>query len=325
MSKTTFRRTRSAAFRRHRYGRTGLRVLLATLFAGGAAMAAYAGAPATVASGAGPVSGVGTLDAVAVAVSAATTGMGEVVVADVDGDRVDDVVAVERSTSKLWMYVDAGRAEIGTGGWNGMHDLAGGDFNGDTKVDLVAVEQSTGKLWLYPSVGTGLGVRTEIGTGGWNGMHDLVSGEFTGDGKADVVGVETSTGKLWLYPGNGAGGIASGSGRVEIGSSGWNGMHDLVAMDLGDDGRSDIVAAETSTSKLWLYPGNGAGSIASGSTRVEIGSGGWNGMRDLAGGVFVGSGDDDLVGVEAASGKLFLYPGEAEGLDVRKQIGTDGW
>ncbi|MFE7950016.1 FG-GAP repeat domain-containing protein [Streptomyces sp. NPDC057426] len=303
----------------------GLRVLLATLFAGGAAVALYAAAPATVASGvssgAVPVSGVGRFDAVAVAASAPTTGMGEIVVADVDGDRIDDVVAVERSTGKLWMYVAAGRVEIGTGGWNAMHDLVGGDLDGDTKADLVAVEQSTGKLWLYPSVGTGLGARVEVGTGGWNGMHDLVGGEFTGDGKADLVTVETSTGKLWLYPGNGAGSIGGASTRVEIGTNGWNGMHDLVAMDLGDDGKSDIVAAETSTGKLWLYKGTGTGL----GVRAEIGGGGWNGMRDLAGGDFAGSADDDLVAVEAATGKLFLYPGKAAGLDGRKQIGTADW
>ncbi|MGW1926224.1 FG-GAP-like repeat-containing protein, partial [Streptomyces massasporeus] len=69
--------------------------------------------------------------------------MAEVVVDDIDGDRADDVVAVERSTGKLWLYAGAGRVEIGSGGWNGMHDLATGDFNGDTKADLVAVDTST--------------------------------------------------------------------------------------------------------------------------------------------------------------------------------------
>ncbi|MER5734421.1 MULTISPECIES: VCBS repeat-containing protein [unclassified Streptomyces] len=302
-----------------------MRALLAALAAGGAAVAVYTAVPLDVASGGAtrPVSapGSGNPDAMMAAASAATVGMAEVVVSDIDGDKADDVVAVERSTGKLWMYAGAGRVEIGTGGWNAMHDLAGGDFNGDTKSDLVAVEQATGKLWLYPSVGKGLTARVEIGSGAWNGMHDLVAGEFTGDGKADVVAVEDSTGKLWLYPGNGAGAIASGSTRVEIGSGGWNSMHDLVSVDLGDDGRSDVVAAETSTGKLWWYKGAGTGL----GVRAEIGSGGWNSMRDLAGGDFVGSADGDLVGVETASGKLFLYPGRTAGLEARKQIGTADW
>ncbi|MCX5229532.1 VCBS repeat-containing protein [Streptomyces sp. NPDC006553] len=287
--------------------------MFATVIAAGTTAVVYTAAPG---------SGAGAPDVMTVAASVATTGMAEVVVDDIDGDRADDVVAVERSTGKLWLYAGAGRVEIGTGGWNSMHDLATGDFNGDTKADLVAVEEATGKLWLYASVGKGLAGRDEIGTGGWNGMHDLVSGDFTKDGKADVVAVENSTGKLWLYPGDGTGSIGSGSTRVEIGSGGWNSMHDLVAMDLDHDAKSDIVGAETATGKLFWYRGNGVGL----GGRVEIGSGGWNTLRDLAGGDLDGDPRDDLVGIETATGKLYLYPGIAgSALGGRLQIGSAAW
>ncbi|MET9729026.1 FG-GAP repeat domain-containing protein [Streptomyces zaomyceticus] len=298
--------------RRRRPARKPWRALLATVVATGTAAAVYAAVP---------VPGAGVPYTMTVAASVSTTGMAEIVVDDIDGDRVDDVVAVERSTGKLWLYAGTGRLEIGTGGWNGMHDLAVGDFNGDTKADLVAAEESTGKLWLYTSVGKGLASRVEMGTGGWNGMHDLVAGDFTKDGKADVVAVEASTGKLWLYPGNGAGSIGA-STRAEVGTGGWNSMHDVAAMDLDDDGKSDVVAAETATGKLWWYPGNGTGF----GGRVEIGNGGWNAMRDLVGGDLTGSPEDDLVGVETASGKLYLYPGtQSAGLGGRLQIGSADW
>ncbi len=152
-------------------------------------------------------------------------------------------------------------------------------------------------------------------------MKDLVGGDFNGDGKADVVGVEKSTGQLWLYKGNGAGSIGGGGTRVLIGSGGWNGMHDLVGMDINNDGKADIVGAETSTGKLFLYRSNGTGLNA----RTEIGSGGWNGMNDLTGGDFTSNANDDLVGVEKATGKLYLYPGTGTGLGARKEIGTGGW
>ncbi|MEU9234559.1 FG-GAP-like repeat-containing protein [Streptomyces subrutilus] len=257
-------------------------------------------------------------------------GMTDLVAVNINGDAVDDVVGVEASTGKLWLYKGSStgtiatgsqRVEIGSGGWNGMSNLAGGDFTGDGKDDIIAAEESSGKLYLYPGTGSGLGARKEIGSGGWNGMQDVIGGDFTGDGKADIAGVEKSTGKLWLYKGNGAGSVGGGGSRVMIGSGGWKGMHDLVAMDIDNDGKADVVGAETSTGKLFLYKSNGTGLNA----RTEIGSGGWNGMNDLTGGDFTSNANDDLVGVERATGKLYLYPGTGTGLGARKEIGTGGW
>ncbi|MFJ9790849.1 C40 family peptidase [Streptomyces globosus] len=257
-------------------------------------------------------------------------GMTDLVAANINGDSVDDVVGVEASTGKLWLYKGnsngtiaggSARVEIGSGGWNGMSNLAAADYNGDGKDDIVATQESTGKLYLYPGTGSGLGARKEIGSGGWNGMKDLIGGDFTGDGKADVVGVEKSTGKLWLYKGSGTGAIGGGSSRVLIGSGGWNGMHDLVGMDVDNDRRTDVVAAESDSGKLFLYKSTGTGL----TERKEIGSGGWNGMNDLIGGDFTSNAYDDLVAVEKSTGKLWLYPGTGSGLAARKQIGSGGW
>ncbi|MFJ3637683.1 FG-GAP-like repeat-containing protein [Streptomyces sp. NPDC090112] len=257
-------------------------------------------------------------------------GMTDLVAVNLNGDAVDDVVGVEASTGKLWLYKGASngtiasggnRVEIGSGGWNGMSNLAGGDYTGDGKDDIVAVEEASGKLYLYPGNGSGLNSRKEIGSGGWNGMTDLMGGDVNGDGKADVVGVEKSTGKLWLYKGNGAGSVGGGTSRVIIGSGGWNGMHDLVGMDINNDRKADVVGVERSTGKLFLYTSNGTGL----NSRTEIGSGGWNGMTDLTGGDFTSNANDDLVGVETATGKLYLYPGTGTGLGARKEIGSGGW
>ncbi|MEU4120268.1 glycoside hydrolase domain-containing protein [Kitasatospora sp. NPDC028055] len=254
-------------------------------------------------------------------------GMTNLTAGDFNGDGKKDLVAVEVSTGKLWLYPGSGsgtlgsRVEIGSGGWNGMSNLAAGDLNGDGKDDIVATEKSTGKLWLYPGTGRGLGDRVEIGSGGWNGMNNSAVGDFNGDGKKDLVASENSTGKLWLYPGNGHG----LGDRVEIGTSGWNGMNKIVSPgDMNKDGKDDLVATETSTGKLWLYPGTGRGL----GDRVEIGSGGWNGISDYAGADFTGDGIGDLAAVESApgeTGKLYLYKGTGNGLSSRTEIGTGGW
>ena len=106
------------------------------------------------------------------------------------------------------------------------------------------------------------------------------------------------------------------------------GMTDLAAGDLTGDGRADLVGVEVSTGKLWLYRGHADGSIDGGSTRVEIGPGGWNGMSNLTVGDFNGDGKQDVVGVETSTGKLWLYRGHGDGTidggSTRTEMGT-GW
>nr|WP_317851041.1 VCBS repeat-containing protein [Streptomyces venezuelae] len=146
-------------------------------------------------------------------------------VGDLSRDGRADLLTVEKSTGKLWLYPGTAsgalgaRKLIGSGGWNGMNALTGpGDMNSDGRVDLIAREASTGKLWLYPGTSTGsLGARKLIGSGGWNVMGTFLSvGDFTGDGKADLATIANDPrlepehrGELRTYRGLGTGALAA--------------------------------------------------------------------------------------------------------------------
>ncbi|MFJ6065514.1 FG-GAP-like repeat-containing protein [Streptomyces tendae] len=194
-----------------------------------------------------------------------------------------------------------------------------GDMDGDTRPDVVSRDRA-GRLWFSP--GSGHAGRI-IGTGGWNAMSALTRhGDFSRDGREDVIAREATTGRLWLYPGTGSGGLGA---RKLIGTGGWNGMRDITALgDLTGDGRSDLVAAEKSTGRLYLYPGTSTGTLGA---RKLIGTGGWNAMNTLVGmGDTNGDGRPDLYAREATTGRLWLYPGTGSGgLGARKLIGTGGW
>ncbi|WP_432122386.1 FG-GAP-like repeat-containing protein [Streptomyces sp. S1] len=98
------------------------------------------------------------------------------------------------------------------------------------------------------------------------------------------------------------------------------GLLHLTAADFTGDGRKDVTGVEAGTGKLWLYPGNGDGTLGS---RVQIGSN-WGSMTRLAAGEFSGDGRADLLAVEGTTGTFYAYPGNGTGgLGARVQIGTN--
>ncbi|MFB7591662.1 FG-GAP-like repeat-containing protein [Streptomyces sp. NPDC056169] len=137
---------------------------------------------------------------------------------DLTGDARADLLAVEKSTGRLWLYPGTStgtlgaRKLLGTGGWNGMNALAGvGDMNGDGRADLYGREASTGKLWLYPGKAGALGSRVLVGSGGWNGMPTIIAnGDWSGDGRPDLIATNAGDGMLYRYAGTGSGGLGAG-------------------------------------------------------------------------------------------------------------------
>ncbi|GHG16058.1 FG-GAP repeat domain-containing protein [Streptomyces hydrogenans] len=145
------------------------------------------------------------------------------------GGASEDILARD-SAGVLWHYLAYSnaaltqRTRIG-GGWNAYTQIAGkGDVSGDGKADIVARDRD-GVLWLYKGTGSRTSPftgRTRIGSG-WNTYNLLVSsGDLTGDGRADLVARDGS-GALYLYKGKGSS-TSPYSGRVKIGTSGWNGF-----------------------------------------------------------------------------------------------------
>ncbi|MEU3429106.1 FG-GAP repeat domain-containing protein [Streptomyces gardneri] len=152
--------------------------------------------------------------------------------ANTGGGTADDLLARD-SAGVLWHYLGNGngsvtqRYRIGSG-WNAYTQIAGkGDVSGDGRPDVVARDRS-GVLWLYKGTGnyrTPFAQRTRIGSG-WNSYNAIVSsGDLNFDGKADLV-ARDGAGALWLYKGRGNA-TTPYTGRVKIGTSGWNGFREL--------------------------------------------------------------------------------------------------
>ncbi len=246
---------------------------------------------------------------------------------DFGADRMSDLIARGSSTGQLFLYRGTGtgltsRVVIGRSGWNSMDAVTRlGDFDGDGHEDLIAREAATGALWLYRGNGAGFPRRVRLGTGWWNGMREISAvGDLDHDGRADLVAAERATGNLYLYPGRGT----SVASRRLVGHGGWNGMSELVGVgDFNRDGHVDIAAREDRTGELWLYPGTATGTSL--APRVRIGSGGWNGWRDLVGvGDFDRDGFTDLTAVDPSTRQLYLFVGRGRYLTAPRPFGS-GW
>lgn len=111
-------------------------------------------------------------------------------------------------------------------------------------------------------------------------------------------------------------------------------MRNITAFgDLTKDGRSDLIATEKSTGKLYLYPGTSTGTLGS---RKLIGTGGWNTMAHLvAVGDFNGTDAPDLLAVtndaytgdgsSYSAGWQLTYSGRGDGGLAAGRPVRDGW
>ena len=245
--------------------------------------------------------------------------------ADFDGDWDNDLLARVASTGELRLYAGTGRGGLTAGvrigvGWSGMSALeTAGDVDGDGALDVVAREAATGTLWLYRGNGFGGWLpRVRVGSG-WNSFTAIIGpGDFNGDQRVDLLARERSTGYLWLYPGNGSGGWRP---RVRVGT-GWNVFNVVLGPgDVTGDGAADVLARETATGYLWLYPGNGAGGWR---PRVRIGSG-WKAMTAVTSpGDLTGDRVPDVLARDPA-GVLWLYPRTAAGSWLPRVRVGGGW
>jgi hypothetical protein len=207
-------------------------------------------------------------------VSGGWQGAMEVETVDWNSDGVQDIVA-KWSNGRL--TVNYGRSAggfdsaftIGSSGWAGYDILVTDWKQADSYPGIVAKNTANGRLYYYanPS-GTKHGARKQIGTG-W-GSLEILALDFDGDRRTDLV-ARTSAGQLKLYRGNGASGFISETRRT-VGSSGWNAMDHLTAIEnhLGN-GLPGILAGDRS-GNLHHYPVSGNRIKG----RATIGIGGWN-------------------------------------------------
>ncbi|MDV5145168.1 VCBS repeat-containing protein [Streptomyces sp. SBC-4] len=200
----------------------------------------------------------------------------------------------------------------------------GGSLTGSTLPDVIAIRPKAsasagagnGNLVLYPGAAWGVAARSSIGTS-WDSMRLVAGvGNLDTDPRPDVLTVDEG-GALWFYPGA-ANGLGS---RTSASASGWGVVTRMTGVgNMTGDAKPDLMAI-WENGDAYLYEGRPGGL----GTSHKIGTS-WNTMRLVTGvGDLTGDSRPDVLAVDAADGKLWLYPGNTSGgLGARKELST-GW
>ena len=150
-------------------------------------------------------------------------------------------------------------------------------------------------------------------------LRDIVlTPDFTGDGKPDLLAIDPRARGVRVYSGDGRGGVTGVATR----GGGWQVMTKLIAAgDRTGDGKADLLAVRNDGS-LVLYTGDGAGWVRSGRV-IATGFGVMDSV--VTAGDVTGDGHPDLLAVNQGNGRLYLYPGTADGGVGSAVVWGGGW
>lgn len=222
---------------------------------------------------------------------------------------------------------------------------AAGDVNSDGYDDFIVggdgYNQSTGRVWLYMGVDAPPSTTTPVTMDGETVFtffgHSVAGlGDINGDGYADIAvgayGYNSYTGRVYVYLGS-AEGLVTPAAQTLDGAATFDsfGRDVAAAGDLNADGYADLVVGAPNSAKAFgrvhVYLGSADG-LVEGPTRTGAEATDSFGSTLAGVGDLDGDGFDDLMvgspGDNAYTGRIFVYRGGADGLDVEPPDMAEG-
>ncbi|MDP2308812.1 MAG: FG-GAP-like repeat-containing protein [Pseudomonadota bacterium] len=278
---------------------------------------------------------------------------------DVNGDGYDDVIVGAYGYGS-----GAGRAYVYAGSATGLSTTAAttltgasaytyfgntvsgaGDVNGDGYDDVIVGAYGpspyVGSAFVYdgsPSGVVAAASATLTGELASNYFGSSVSsaGDVNGDGFGDVIvgafNYSGGAGRAYVYVGS-ASGVSTTASSTLAGDLGQFGYSVSGAGDVNGDGYDDVIVGaynrDSSTGSAYVYAGSASGVATAASTVFtgEATSIYFGGSVSRAGD-FNGDGYDDVIvgaqGVDAATGRAYVYAGSAGGLSTTPSATLSG-
>jgi hypothetical protein len=177
-------------------------------------------------------------------------GPSSIVVADINGDGVSDVIT--GGAAGLWVFLGKGDGTFQAGqhistGTLSMNHLKVGDFNGDGHPDLAYLDSSANRVGILLGDGTGSFSLAPNPQPAPAGSQEIAAGDLDSDGHLDVVTTSRNGNVMSIFRGNGDGTLAA---RQDITVSGpWQ----PVISDFNGDGNPDIAVGSGTLDQVLVY------------------------------------------------------------------------
>lgn len=162
-------------------------------------------------------------------------------------------------------YFNKGGAFVsGTG--SPAQQVAFGDFNEDAVLDFV----TTTAAGLSLRLGQGAG---GVGNGTFGSAialnfaalaRTVIVADVNEDGRLDLV-AGMDDGRMMIARGNGTGTVGNGTFASPTSIAGGTSLRDVIAADVNEDGRVDLVAADLGGDRVLVYAGGGTNGTSNGS------------------------------------------------------------
>lgn len=199
---------------------------------------------------------------------------------DLNGDGALDIVTVNNEDDSVSVLLGNGTAGFTRAAGSPFaigdspYPLALGDIDRDGKLDIVAPNTGSGSRQVTALIGDGRGGFKAAKGSPYSVApqpYYVTLGDLNGDDKVDLITTHNDSGVMTVLLGDGTGGFRSAAGSpFDLGSRAWG----VVAADVSNDQKIDLVAATNNTVTILCGDGCGGFTPARGSP-FSVGRGAW--------------------------------------------------
>lgn len=205
-------------------------------------------------------------------------GVSEIILADIDGDGLEDILSTERSSGRVTWYPN-----LSTGSFDqqevllfldeGLSGLAADDMDGDGFLDLIVSNDGDSSVTLYLNQGDGSTFIPILIDDELDEPYSPFLSDLDNDGDQDIIVAVGWDAQVYIYPSNG-----DGSFGARITLCEYCLFSKMVsAKDLNGDGLPEVLVYVGQNQQIVMY--ENLGGLAFGESEVIIGS--FNGARDV--------------------------------------------